>query len=85
MASRIASCACVVPAAMLWRFTVRPRPRAPDGDLDWLLRGGALSGLVITASAGLINTTLHHEHGILATLLLGLWLTNLPRHPRRAS
>ena len=79
MASRIASCACVVPAAMLRRFTVHRRPRERDGDLDWLLWGGALSGLVITISAGLVNTTLHHEHGILATLLLGLWLTSLPR------
>jgi len=85
MASRIASRARDVPAAMLRRFTVRPRPRARDGDLDWLLWGGALSGLVITVSAGLLNTTLHHEHGILATQLLGLWLTNLPRHPRRGS
>jgi len=74
-----------MPAAMLRRFTVRRRPRARDGDLDWLLWGGALSGLVITASAGLVNTTLDHEYGILATLLLGLWLTNLPKHPRRAS
>ena len=85
MASRIASRACVVPTAMLRRFTVRRRPRTPEGDLDWLLWGGALSGLVVTASAGLLNTTLHHEHGILVTLPLGLWLTNLPRHPRRAS
>jgi len=66
-------------------WLVRRRPRAHDSDLDWLLWGGALSGLVITATVGLVNTTLHHEHGILATLLLGLWLTNLPRHPRRAS
>jgi len=85
MASRIASRARVATAAMLRRFTVRCRPGERDGDLDWLLWGGALSGLVITASAGLVNTTLDHEYGILATLLLGLWLTNLPKHPRRAS
>jgi len=64
---------------------VRGRPRAQDSDLDWLLWGGALSGLVITTTAGLVNTTLHHEHGILATLLLGLWLTNRPDRARRAS
>lgn len=64
---------------------VRRRPRAPDGDLDWVLWGGALSAWAITVSVGLVNTTLHHEHGILATLLLGLWLTNLPRQAHRAS
>ncbi|MGQ0510690.1 MAG: O-antigen ligase family protein [Betaproteobacteria bacterium] len=75
-------------AAVLLAWTtslVRRRPLAQDSDLDWLLWGGALSGLVITATVGLVNTTLHHEHGILATLLLGLWLTRLPRQPRRAS
>jgi O-antigen ligase len=66
-------------------WLVRRRPRALDDDLDWVLWGGALSGLVITATVGLVNTTLHHEHGILATLLLGLWLTNLPRQARPAS
>ena len=71
---------------LVWAaWLVRHRPRAPDGDLDWVLWGGALSAWAITVSVGLVNTTLHHEHGILATLLLGLWLTNLPRHPRRAS
>jgi hypothetical protein len=24
-----------------------------------------------------VNTTLHHEHGILAALLLGLWLSRV--------
>lgn len=66
-------------------WLVRCRPRAQDSDLDWLLWGGALSAWTITVTVGLVNTTLHHEHGILATLLLGLWLTNLPRHPHRAS
>lgn len=60
-------------------WLVRRRPRVQDGDLDWVLWGGALSAWAITVSVGLVNTTLHHEHGILATLLLGLWLTNLPR------
>jgi len=66
-------------------WLVRRRPRARDGDLDWLLWGGAASGWVVTVTAGLVNTTLHHEHGILATLLLGLWLTSLPGRTPRAS
>ena len=71
---------------LVWAtWLVRHRPRAPDGNLDWVLWGGALSAWAITVSVGLVNTTLHHEHGILATLLLGLWLTNLPRQAPRAS
>lgn len=66
-------------------WLVRYRPRAPDGDLDWVPWGGALSAWTITVSVGLVNTTLHHEHGFLATLLLGLWLTNLPRQAHCAS
>lgn len=66
-------------------WLVRHRPRPQDSDLDWLLWGGALSAWMITATVGLVNTTLHHEHGILAVLLLGLWLTNLPRQAPRAS
>lgn len=62
-------------AAWLFRF----RPRAGDDDTAWLLWGGAVSAWVVTVAVGMVNTTLHHEHGILATLLLGAWLTNLPR------
>jgi O-antigen ligase len=58
---------------------VRRRPRAADSDLAWLLWGGALSAWVVTCGVGVANTTLHHEHGILAALLLGLWLSSLPR------
>jgi O-antigen ligase len=39
----------------------------------WL---AAWSGLVITAVAGLLNTTLHHEHGLLAMSCLGLLLSS---------
>jgi len=56
---------------------VRRRPRPQDPDHDWLLWGAAGSGWLVTVGAGMVNTTLHHEHGILATLLLGLWLCGL--------
>jgi O-antigen ligase len=56
-----------------WLATLlRSRP-SRHGEADWLLWGAAASGLFVTAVAGLLNTTLHHEHGILAALLLGLW------------
>lgn len=72
--------AALLAVLLAWAaWLVRRRPRARDADLDWLLWGGALSAWTITVTVGLVNTTLHHEHGILATLLLGLWLTNLPR------
>jgi O-antigen ligase len=56
---------------------VRKRPRPPDADHAWLLWGSAAGALLVTAGTGAVNTTLHHEHGILATLLLGLWLSTL--------
>lgn len=49
----------------------RPGPGASQD--TWMLWGASASGLVVTLAAGLLNTTLHHEHGILAALLLGLW------------
>jgi O-antigen ligase len=49
-----------------------PRPR--DGALHWLLWCGAASGFLVTVGIGLVNTTLHSETGILATLLIGGWI-----------
>jgi len=58
---------------------LRNRPRPGDGDFAWLAWGGAASAWFVTAGIGTANTTLHHEHGLLAALLLGLWLSTLPR------
>jgi O-antigen ligase len=58
-----------------WPFVLlRGRPRPSDGDTDWMLWGAALGAWLVTVMAGLVNTTLHHEHGLLAMMLLGLWL-----------
>ncbi|HUN68445.1 MAG TPA: O-antigen ligase family protein [Burkholderiales bacterium] len=62
--------------AALLRY--RPRPEAEDS--DWLLWGGAASAWIVTSGVGMVNTTFHHEHGLLAVLLLGLWLSTLPAH-----
>lgn len=62
---------------------LRHRPRPGDGDPAWLLWGGAAGAWIVTAGVGTVNTTLHHEHGLLAALLLGLWLSTLT--PRSAS
>jgi len=58
----------------------RRRPRPADSEDDWLLWGAAAAAWTVSVVAGLANTTLHHEHGMLAALLLGLWL---PRSHRR--
>ncbi|MEO8143898.1 MAG: O-antigen ligase family protein [Betaproteobacteria bacterium] len=62
---------------------IRRRPPAAGSDLEWLTWGGAAGAWIVTCGVGMVNTTLHHEHGLLAALLLGLWLSTL--HPRRAS
>ncbi|HEX9277195.1 MAG TPA: O-antigen ligase family protein [Casimicrobiaceae bacterium] len=49
-------------------------PRGSDPPLYWLNWTGAASALVATACIGVFNTTLHDEHGLLATMLLGVWL-----------
>jgi hypothetical protein len=43
-----------------------------------LLWGCSASAWFVTTAVGLVNTTLHHEHGMLAVILLGLWLSRLP-------
>ncbi len=62
---------------------LRGRPDVAAADDEWLLWGASASALVVTLAAGLFNTTLHHEHGIFAALLLGLWLDR--RKARAAS
>jgi O-antigen ligase len=53
------------------------RPLPADPNLAWLAWGAAASAWFVTAGVGAVNTTLHHEHGLLAALLLGLWLSTL--------
>ena len=64
--------------AALWRR----RPRPGDRDHDWLLWGASFAAWFVTVGAGTVNTTLHHEHAILATLLLSFWLGSRPRAAR---
>jgi len=65
----------LVALLLAWLVAVARRPRPEDGDDHWLAWGGALGAWFVTAGVGVVNTTLHHEHGILAALLLGLWLS----------
>jgi O-antigen ligase len=56
-------------AALLCR-----RPAADAGTKEWLSWGAGLTGWVIVFGGGMFNTTLHHEHGMLAMMCLGLLL-----------
>jgi O-antigen ligase len=64
--------------ALGWSL-VRERPAVAADDHIWLVWGAAASAWIVTVGVGLVNTTLHHEHGILAALLLGMWLSRSPK------
>ena len=70
--------ATVLAAIMLtWLFGLIHRmPFAKSDNLTWLLWGGSLSAWLTTVVIGTVNTTLHHEHGMLSGLLLGAWLAS---------
>jgi hypothetical protein len=67
-----------LPVAILliaWAILLaRSRPGPELDDTAFMIWGASFSGWFVTAAAGLINTTLHHEHGLLAALLLGMHL-----------
>lgn len=67
---------------LLGAWLVRYRPRR-NGSTDYfLLWGAAASGYLVTVVVGMANTTLHHEHGLLAMLIIGLWLPHRRLEPR---
>jgi O-antigen ligase len=45
--------------------------RANDQLLIW---GSALSAYIVASGIGMVNTTIHHEHGLLTALCLGVFL-----------
>ncbi len=59
---------------------IRYRPNEASSQEYWAVWGSALGGLSITAVVGVMNTTLHHENGILTALLLGCWLSLRTKH-----
>jgi len=79
----IVGTAVLVAVLLAWLvFLVRNRPRRQSSADDALLWGCAASAWLVSVIAGAVNTTLHHEHGILASLFLGLWLARLKQHIR---
>ena len=58
-----------------WFFwLLRFIPKARDENIAWAIWGASFSAWFATVGIGLVNTTLHHEHGILSALLLGIGL-----------
>ena len=69
--------AVLMAVLVAWGFALgRGIPLALDPPLDWVLFGAALAAWLTTVIVGIVNTTLHHEHGILSVLLLGMWLSH---------
>ena len=52
----------------------RQRPLGGAIPLQQTLWGAALGAWVITVVGGVFNTTLHHEHALIAMILFGIWL-----------
>lgn len=77
--------------ALVWlrRLMCRPNCAAHDklrAPLVWVIGMSGFTGVFV---AGLFNTSLHHEHGLLAMFALGLLLAETPREaaqdaPRQA-
>lgn len=59
-----------------WTYAlVIMRPAATGHPLLWAAWGAGIAGWALVFVGGLFNTTLHHEHGMLAMLLLGTMLS----------
>lgn len=61
------------------------RPAKTATDASYLIWLSAVGSMVVILINGLFNTTLHHEHGLLAILLIGLWWSQLQSHPNSLS
>ncbi len=58
----------------------RDRPDFARDGAGVALWCASVAGWLVTAAIGMVNTTLHHEHAMLAVLTLALWL-GMPRRP----
>lgn len=58
-----------------WVFALAGyRPDFTRGGVGVALWCASVAGWLVTAAIGMVNTTLHHEHAMLAVLTLALWL-----------
>ena len=71
-------------ALLAWALSLaRGYPGRRGSDPVWAVWSASLSAWAVTTVAGVFNTTLHHEHGMLTTMLLGLWLVARRAAPAR--
>jgi O-antigen ligase len=68
--------AVLVAVLLAWGGALTNGFRAAKDPLDWALFGAAFAAWFVTITVGIVNTTLHDEHGILSVLLFGLWLSH---------
>jgi O-antigen ligase len=59
---------------------IKDYKRIKINHLSQILWGGSLSAFIVTFGVGFINSTLHHEHALLAFIFLGLHLNYLKKN-----
>jgi len=59
-----------------------PRPKINPDNLAMALWASAACALITDAGIGLVNTTIHHAHGLLSMIILGLALAYLYRNKK---
>jgi O-antigen ligase len=65
----------IINLMMIWLFSIKEKFKfISKSSQNAYLWGGALSAWVITFGVGFVNSTFHHEHALLALLLLGLYI-----------
>jgi O-antigen ligase len=60
---------------------LRYRPTGVSTPLQKTLWGSALGAWVITTIGGVFNTTLHHEHALIAMIVFGIWVAQIRTRP----
>ena len=66
---------------LAWLFLlIKDYKRIRNNHLSQILWGGSLSAFIVTFGAGLVNSTLHHEHALLSFIFLSLHLIYLKKN-----
>jgi hypothetical protein len=64
-----------------WLFLlIKTYKKVKINHLSQMLWGGSFSAFIVTFGTGLVNSTLHHEHALLAFIFLSLYLIYLKKN-----